>query len=269
MATVSGSPAPRRATCRRIMPAPTSLPCPRAMRATAWLLPKRWHRGLPVVAARAGAVPSTVPPSAGILVPPDNVPALREALAALISDGGLRQTLSDAAWDHAQTLPRWADTGEDRCRCVAKGCPLSGFSPEWLLLREPADHRARDRGLVERLAAHLAGRESGQARRSRLRYGVQSARALPLPCPRGSIGGWWITIRRCWRPRARKSGIGEGGSPDISFETADLQPRSGASAGAGLRCGDGGGAVRSRSRKSGWRGSPPCWLAVAARSTRC
>ena len=67
-------------------------------------------RGLPVVAARAGAVPSTVPPTAGILVPPDDVPALREALAALISDRGLRQTLSDAAWDYAQRLPRWADT---------------------------------------------------------------------------------------------------------------------------------------------------------------
>jgi SAM-dependent methyltransferase len=36
---------------------------------------------------------------------------------------------------------------------------VSGFSPEWLRLREPADHRARDRGLVERLAAHLEGRQ--------------------------------------------------------------------------------------------------------------
>lgn len=67
-------------------------------------------RGLPVVAAKAGAVPGTVPASAGILVPPDDVAALREALAALITDSGLRQTLSDAAWDHAQTLPRWTDT---------------------------------------------------------------------------------------------------------------------------------------------------------------
>ena len=37
---------------------------------------------------------------------------------------------------------------------------MSGFSPEWLRLREPADHRARDRGLAERLAAHLEGRQS-------------------------------------------------------------------------------------------------------------
>jgi len=37
---------------------------------------------------------------------------------------------------------------------------LSGFDPGWLALREPADARARDRGLAARLAAAFAGRES-------------------------------------------------------------------------------------------------------------
>ena len=67
-------------------------------------------RGLPVVALKAGAVPGTVPASAGLLVPPEDVTALREALASLITDRALRQTLSDAAWAHGQGLPRWADT---------------------------------------------------------------------------------------------------------------------------------------------------------------
>jgi hypothetical protein len=35
---------------------------------------------------------------------------------------------------------------------------VNDFAPDWLQLREPADHRARDRGLLEKLAAHFAGR---------------------------------------------------------------------------------------------------------------
>ncbi len=37
---------------------------------------------------------------------------------------------------------------------------MSGFSADWLRLREPADHRARDAGLAKALAAHFHGRQA-------------------------------------------------------------------------------------------------------------
>jgi hypothetical protein len=67
-------------------------------------------RGVPIVAARAGAVPGTVPDETGLLVPPDDAQAFSEALHALIGDAALRRKMSDAAWAHAQTLPRWETT---------------------------------------------------------------------------------------------------------------------------------------------------------------
>jgi len=37
---------------------------------------------------------------------------------------------------------------------------MSGFSPEWLALREPVDHRSRDAGLAGRLSKYFADRKS-------------------------------------------------------------------------------------------------------------
>lgn len=67
-------------------------------------------RGLPIVAARAGAVPDTVPREAGLLVEPDDPSAFAEALERLITDKDFREHLAGAAWDHAQSLPHWEDT---------------------------------------------------------------------------------------------------------------------------------------------------------------
>lgn len=63
--------------------------------------------GLPIVAARAGAVPDTVPESAGLLVPPGDDAALAAALRAVIVDGDLRRRLAAGARAVAAALPDW------------------------------------------------------------------------------------------------------------------------------------------------------------------
>ncbi len=66
--------------------------------------------GLPVIAARAGAVPDVVPESAGLLVPPDDIDALTEALYKLLIHEDLRRQLQAGARDAAANLPDWADS---------------------------------------------------------------------------------------------------------------------------------------------------------------
>lgn len=66
--------------------------------------------GLPVIAARAGAVPDVVPDSAGILVPADDPVALSKALRTLLNRVELRRKLQAGARRAATTLPGWRDT---------------------------------------------------------------------------------------------------------------------------------------------------------------
>jgi glycosyltransferase involved in cell wall biosynthesis len=67
--------------------------------------------GLPVVSTMAGAIPDTVPAGTGLLVPPDDVPALAQALSYLISDRAERQRLAMTARAAAVHLPTWQDSG--------------------------------------------------------------------------------------------------------------------------------------------------------------
>ena len=67
-------------------------------------------RGLAIVSTTGGAIPHTVPPEAGVLVPPGDDRALAEALAGLLSDvdgAQRRSALGSAARDHARRLPGW------------------------------------------------------------------------------------------------------------------------------------------------------------------
>jgi glycosyltransferase involved in cell wall biosynthesis len=68
--------------------------------------------GLPVIGSHAGAIPDTVPPAAGLLVAPGDVPALAQALRDVIGDAGLRQRMADAARAAAPQLPTWRQSAE-------------------------------------------------------------------------------------------------------------------------------------------------------------
>jgi glycosyltransferase involved in cell wall biosynthesis len=68
--------------------------------------------GLPVIGTTAGAIPDTVPPEAGVLIPPDDVPALAAALRHLIESPVERAQLAAGARKAAQSLPTWAESAK-------------------------------------------------------------------------------------------------------------------------------------------------------------
>ena len=74
--------------------------------------------GLPIVAARAGAVPDLVPESAGVLVPPDDARALTLALRMLLTQEDLRRQLQAGARRAAAALPTWSDTASRVARLI-------------------------------------------------------------------------------------------------------------------------------------------------------
>jgi glycosyltransferase involved in cell wall biosynthesis len=65
--------------------------------------------GLPIVSTRAGAIPETVAEGAGILVPPDDVVALRDALRRVLSEPSVRARLRKGAREARLRLPSWHD----------------------------------------------------------------------------------------------------------------------------------------------------------------
>ena len=63
--------------------------------------------GLPAISTTAGAIPDTVPSSAGLLVPPGDAPALTEALRRFLDEPVLRARLAAGARKAGARLPDW------------------------------------------------------------------------------------------------------------------------------------------------------------------
>lgn len=81
--------------------------------------------GLPIVTCAVGAVPDTVAPGAGLLVPAEDCDAFAAALARLLDDAALRARLAAASTRAGSALPAWDDTARRAIsvidRVVARG----------------------------------------------------------------------------------------------------------------------------------------------------
>jgi glycosyltransferase involved in cell wall biosynthesis len=65
------------------------------------------RRGLPVAVTNVGAVPTLVPPEAGVVGAPGDIEQLSKAMRRLIFDRGLRRDMGEVAWQSGQALPSW------------------------------------------------------------------------------------------------------------------------------------------------------------------
>jgi glycosyltransferase involved in cell wall biosynthesis len=66
--------------------------------------------GLPIVTCAAGAVPDTVAPGAGLLVPPEDTDAFAGALARMLTDAAARDAMAGASARAGAALPGWEVT---------------------------------------------------------------------------------------------------------------------------------------------------------------
>ena len=64
-------------------------------------------RGIPVIGTTAGAIPKTVPKTCGILVEPENIKMLTDALNQLITDKKIRLEFAEGARKSEPNFPTW------------------------------------------------------------------------------------------------------------------------------------------------------------------
>lgn len=88
-----------------------ALVLPSALEGYGMVLSEALWASVPVIAARVGAAEKLISESgAGLLFEADDAAALVASLSAFVGDAALRLKLRRAAWNAAETLPRWAGT---------------------------------------------------------------------------------------------------------------------------------------------------------------
>jgi len=83
-------------------------------------------RGIPVVSTTVGAIPETVPASAGVLVPPGDSRALAKALAPLLDSDDARAQLAANARAASSALPTWRAAAEKFAAALDGAAPARG-----------------------------------------------------------------------------------------------------------------------------------------------
>ena len=152
-------------------------------------------RGLPIVAASGGAVADTVPPDAGLLVPPGDAAALGEALRRVLTDARpARPAPGRRRGGPRAPAPLGGHGRRDRGRARGprrrRGPVSGGFPAAWLALREPYDARAA--------AARLrVGSPPGPRRgagRASIDLGAGTGSTLRRLAPRLPAGQRWTLV---------------------------------------------------------------------------
>ena len=70
-------------------------------------------RGIPVIATTAGAIPQTVPDGCGLLVEPNDVPSLKEALKKALSHEDLRSKMRLSCYEAEPNFPTWESSAKE------------------------------------------------------------------------------------------------------------------------------------------------------------